>query len=89
MRTYLIHYSEIGLKGRNRSMFEDQLIRNVYRCLRGLGRVAVRRLFGRFRLDIDNEENVLEAEARLSRVFGIAYYAPVQVYQGFELDPLR
>ncbi len=89
MKSYLIHYSEIGLKGRNRSMFEEQLLRNIYRAAKGLGQVTVRRLFGRFRMDIELDEHATTIEQRLGRVFGVAYFAPIEVTKGFDLEPVR
>ena len=34
-RVCLVHYHEIGLKGKNRSTFERQLITNLKRALKG------------------------------------------------------
>ena len=31
---FLIKYAEIGIKGKNRGMFEDRLIRHIERALR-------------------------------------------------------
>ena len=33
-RICLVHYHEIGLKGKNRSTFENQLVTNLHRALR-------------------------------------------------------
>ena len=33
-RLCLVHYHEIGLKGKNRSTFENQLVTNLHRALR-------------------------------------------------------
>ena len=71
----LIHYAEIGLKGRNRPLFERRLIANIEHGLAPLRGVQVRRLYGRLMVELEpgHEE---EAIARLKRVFGIAYFAP-------------
>ncbi|MFN0059113.1 MAG: tRNA uracil 4-sulfurtransferase ThiI [Planctomycetota bacterium] len=79
MRTYLIHYDEISLKGRNRGMFETQLQRNIKRALRGLGVLDIRQLYGRMRLDQSDEGDAAELETRLGRVYGIAHIDPVTV----------
>ena len=34
-RVCLVHYHEIGLKGKNRSTVENQLVSNLNRALRG------------------------------------------------------
>ena len=47
-RLFLIHYHEVGLKGKNRSRFENQLLRNIEQALKGLPRGAVLRIDGAF-----------------------------------------
>lgn len=91
MNHIVIHYHEIGLKGKNRSFFEERLRRNIEVKLAGLPVAAVRRLGGRLLLTlqvspIKNHSNVLknlrteeEVVGRLQRVFGIASFAPVAV----------
>ncbi|MGH7296718.1 MAG: hypothetical protein ACRELB_17395, partial [Polyangiaceae bacterium] len=44
---YVVRYSEIGLKGRNRGFFEEQLVRNLARRLHGAGDAKVERIRGR------------------------------------------
>lgn len=65
--TYLVHYGEIALKGRNRPDFERRLVRNIERQHPG---ARVERLSGRM---------VVRSEAAidLSKVFGIAWWAQV------------
>jgi tRNA uracil 4-sulfurtransferase len=67
------HYHEIGLKGRNRSFFEDALTRNLRRALRGTGYARIRKGFGRVVVDLRQDALVNEAANRASRVFGVAY----------------
>ena len=47
MDALVAHYHEIGLKGRNRHFFEEALIRNIKRALRGTRYKRVRGGFGR------------------------------------------
>jgi thiamine biosynthesis protein ThiI len=66
-KLYVVHYAEIGLKGKNRPDFEKQLIRNIE------AKQAVKkakRLPGRI---------LMEAEGPfdLRRVFGVAWWAEV------------
>jgi thiamine biosynthesis protein ThiI len=44
---FIVRYSEIGLKGQNRSFFEEALVRNIRDRLRGLAGVKVERRRGR------------------------------------------
>ncbi len=46
-RICLVHYHEIGLKGRNRSVFEKRLVKNVEALLDGYPVVTVHRISGR------------------------------------------
>ena len=52
MDALVAHYHEIGLKGRNRSFFEDALTRNLRRALRGTGYSRIRKGFGRVVVDL-------------------------------------
>jgi len=72
----VIHYAEIGLKGRNRSFFERQLQRNVSGRLAGLDVAGVERLPGRLLARLGTEADVAVAVERLRTVPGIAYFAP-------------
>ena len=69
----VVHYHEVGLKGRNRDFFENALVRNLRRALRGTGYGRVKRLFGRVVVDFQQRADVAEAAERARRVFGIVY----------------
>ena len=73
MDALVAHYHEVGLKGRNRDFFEQQLAGNLKRALRGTGYSKVRRGFGRIVVDFDEGAPVTEAAERAARVFGVAY----------------
>jgi thiamine biosynthesis protein ThiI len=66
--TYLVHYGEIALKGRNRPDFERQLADNIASQHPGS---RVERMRGRM---LVGSQRPLD----LSRVFGIAWWAPVE-----------
>ncbi|MFQ5594619.1 MAG: tRNA uracil 4-sulfurtransferase ThiI [Anaerolineae bacterium] len=71
----VIHYHEIGLKGRNRPLFEKKLLNNVMRRTKGLGVRRGRRLSGRLMLELEPRVSWEAIRERLERVFGIAYFA--------------
>ncbi|ORC34424.1 tRNA 4-thiouridine(8) synthase ThiI [Marispirochaeta aestuarii] len=74
---YLIRVGEIGLKGNNRRMFEQQLKENIKRRLKGLeARVTGGR--GRFFLELFSG-NPAVAEEVLASTFGIVAFARVRV----------
>ena len=47
MKSIVVHYQEIALKGRNRPWFMARLVRNLRRALSDLEVTAVRPLMGR------------------------------------------
>lgn len=67
----LVRYAEIGIKGKNRSLFERALAQNIEACLRThtIPFTRVRRMFGRIFIETDN------ACAPLRHVFGIASFS--------------
>jgi thiamine biosynthesis protein ThiI len=70
----LVHYEEIGLKGRNRPTFERALARNLTRAL-GDSASRVRLLSGRIVVE-DPKPDAIE---KIAKVFGVANVAPVLV----------
>jgi thiamine biosynthesis protein ThiI len=44
---FVVRYSEIGLKGKNRSYFEERLVRNLREAVAGLGVERIERIRGR------------------------------------------
>ena len=75
-RYAVIHYAEIGVKGRNRPFFERALADNAARRLQPLGVETVERLPGRLLARLASPRNEEMWTEALSTVFGIAYFAP-------------
>ena len=71
----LIRYGELALKGRNRDLFEEALVRNVKNVLRSFLKVKVRRNYGRMYVEL-NGEDAHEVMEQLKRVFGISSFSP-------------
>lgn len=73
----LIHYSEIGLKGRNRGFFEQKLVDNIKTVLSDFN-IKVQLTFDRIIVsgNWDNDEDI---KRQLSFVSGIAFYAFVSI----------
>jgi len=78
VRSTIVHYDEVGLKGGNRPYFERALVRNIRLALRGLSIAGVWRLFGRLRVDQRPEGDAAELERRLRRTHGIAHFHPAE-----------
>jgi len=68
----IVHYHEIGLKGRNRSTFENILVRNLSKALDGTGAARPRKLPGRVLVGLEPESDRDLVAERLARVFGVA-----------------
>lgn len=75
MTSILVHYSEVALKGRNRSWFVHRLVRNLHTALAGLHVKEVRTPIGRIEIVLGQESAMAEIRERLSRVFGVANFA--------------
>ena len=78
-RSFLIKYAEIGVKGRNRGIFEDALVRQIRHALKGCeGEFAVRRTRGRVYVEVLSESYDYEETIEgLKTVFGIAQICPM------------
>ena len=88
MTSVLVHYSEIALKGRNRSWFVGRLVRNLHGALAGLHVKEVRTLIGRIEIVLGQDEALPDVRDRLRRVFGIANYSvAIRVAPDFESMP--
>lgn len=72
----LVRYGEIGLKGRNRHIFEELLAQNMRAALKGVVQAKVRREYGRIFVELQHTQDTVHATARLQRVFGIVAINP-------------
>lgn len=70
----VIHYAEVGLKGKNRVFFEKKLTQNIKLSLRGTGYAEVKRLHDRIVVHLKQDTDIIEIEKRLHRVMGIAHF---------------
>jgi len=70
-KTLLIRYDEIGLKGRNRRHFENQLVSNIRYALRDIKNIKIDKIHGRIlgRVDLTDAE---KCTTRLTQIPGIA-----------------
>lgn len=84
---FLIKYAEIGVKGKNRYLFEDALVRQIKYALKKCeGEFTVHKTDGRIYVDAVSGFDYEETVEALKKVFGISGICPV-VYvedEGFE-----
>lgn len=72
-KVILVRYEEIFLKGLNRNIFENRLMKNIKQQLHSLGAVKVTRSQSRIYIESsDPGFDELEAVERLKKIFGIA-----------------
>ncbi|MGN0323902.1 MAG: tRNA uracil 4-sulfurtransferase ThiI [Oliverpabstia sp.] len=86
-KAFLVKYAEIGIKGKNRYLFEDALIRQMEYVLKDVeGTFRVTKEQGRIYVQTEGEFDYDETLEALKRVFGIAYICPVVIREdeGFE-----
>ncbi|MCS7121009.1 MAG: tRNA 4-thiouridine(8) synthase ThiI [Archaeoglobaceae archaeon] len=67
MDCFVIHYGEIGIKGKNRAFFEKKLVENIEK----IAKIKAVRKSGRIEAEFKSE-----AEEKLKKIPGIKYFAP-------------
>lgn len=76
--SFLIKYAEIGVKGKNRYIFEDALVRQIKYALHGSeGDFIVSKTPGRIFLDAQQDFDFDDVIKRLQHVFGISGICPM------------
>lgn len=84
---FLIKYAEIGVKGKNRYLFEDALIHQIKFALKRCeGKFLISKTQGRIFVEAEGEFDYGETVAQLQHVFGISGICPM-IYvedEGFE-----
>jgi thiamine biosynthesis protein ThiI len=84
-KVYLVHYGEIGLKGKNRSFFENQLVRNIRLALNDRGYAEVKRMYGRLLITLQPGADFPAIQERLSKTMGVVHFeAAFRIEQDIE-----
>ena len=71
-RLCLVHYHEIGLKGKNRSTFENQLVTNLHRALKAFPIANIQRISGYIVVESEDRMATPEMAHAISKVPGVA-----------------
>ena len=88
-QAFLIKYSEIGIKGKNRYLFEDALVRQIIRALKKVdGEFTVSKSSGRIYANAEGDYDYEGAVNALQHVFGITGICPVRVLPKMDLEQL-
>ena len=89
-QSFLIKYAEIGIKGKNRHIFEEALVRQIKHALKPCeGNFAVHRTYGRVFVECLAEYDYSEVTEALSRVFGISGICPIVETPVIPIEELR
>ena len=77
-QAFLIKYGEIGIKGKNRHLFEDALMKQIRHALKHVeGKFFVRKEQGRIFVEAESAFDYDEVIAALQQVFGIVGICPM------------
>lgn len=88
-KAFLIKYGEIGVKGKNRYLFEDALVKQIRYALKDIdGDFEVSKENGRIYATANAEFDYDEAVSALQRVFGIIGICPVVQIEDNGFDDL-
>lgn len=86
---FLIKYAEIGIKGKNRYIFEDALVEEIKKALKRVeGKFDVYRSVGRIYVDAKSDFDYDETVEELKTVFGIVGICPVMYLEDEGFDKL-
>ncbi len=89
-KSFLIKYGEIGVKGKNRYMFEDALMKQIRIALKDVdGKFFVSKELGRIYVDTDGDYDYEDAIDRLGRVFGIVGICPMVRIESKDYENLK
>ena len=85
---FLIKYGEIAIKGKNRYMFEDALMKQIRHAMAPVGDFKVRKESGRMFVEAQDEFDYDEAVEALQRVFGIVGICPMVIEENKDMEHL-
>lgn len=88
MRYVVVHYNEIGLKGKNQPLFLRRLEGNLRRALTGLGLKRIEERSGRMVATLVPEADAATIRERVRCVFGVANFT-VAERVGLDLEALK
>ena len=81
MQAYIVHFGELGLKGRNRAPFARKLVDNIRTVLKDIGGVKIQRFHSHILVKVPAGVPASVVEQRLEKIFGIAYFAPTSTVE--------
>jgi len=79
MKAILIRYGELALKGLNRPLFEDRLVKNIKRKLKNFHNISITKEQGRIFIQNLSEDDFYFAIEKLKKVFGLVGFTICEV----------
>lgn len=90
LSSFLIKYSEIGVKGKNRHIFEEALCQQIRFALKKCeGDFEVHKNQGRVYIYVHSDFDFDQVISALTKVFGISGICPVKILEDEGIDRLR
>ncbi len=90
LHSFLIKYAEIGVKGKNRYIFEDALMQQIKYGLKPLeGSYTVSKADGRVYVECPENYDYDETVDALSHVFGISAFCPMERRKERSLEEIK
>ena len=87
---FLIKYAEIAIKGKNRYVFEDALVRQMVEALSKVdGQFEVKKEQGRVYVYCSEKYDKEGALDVLKKIFGIVYICPVMIFEDQGIEQMR
>ena len=88
-QAFVIKYGEIGIKGKNRHLFEDALVSNISTALKRVeGRFLVTKEQGRVYVEAKSDFDYEGTVEALKKVFGIVEICPANLTKEQNFDKL-
>lgn len=88
-KAFLIKYSEIGLKGKNKYLFENALMEQIKKTLKNVGEFNVTKTQGRIYIECPDIYDYDEAVEALKSVFGIVWICPVKILNSIDFEAIK
>jgi thiamine biosynthesis/tRNA modification protein thiI len=89
-KSFLVKYGEIGVKGKNRYLFEDALMKQIRIALTTVeGEFVVSKELGRIYVDADKDYDEDEVISALTKVFGIVAVCPMVRIEDKDFENLK
>ncbi len=89
-RAIIVKYSEIALRGDNKYIFEDKLIKTIRNNLRDFTDIIVKKSEGRILIEsTSGDADADEILPRIQNIIGLAYFCPCIMFDEMEIERLR